>query len=109
MIEDALPICPTPATCAKYGLTQEEWVALFERQGRVCAVCRRASGTGRYNIDHEHVRGWRAMPAAYRKWFVRGIVCHFCNHYYLARGLTVQKARNLVEYLERYEHQKGLR
>jgi hypothetical protein len=108
-MDSDLPICPTPETCAKYGITQDEWVELFERQGRVCAVCRKASSTGRYNIDHEHVKGWAKLDPQYRKWFVRGIVCHFCNHYYLARGLTLQKARNVVEYLERYEHLKSLR
>ena len=106
---DSLPVCPTPETCAKYGLTQDDWVRLFEGQGRCCAICKKPSSTGRYNIDHEHVKGWRRMEPRFRRWFVRGIVCHFCNHYYLARGLTLEKAKAVLEYLERYNHLKGLR
>lgn len=93
---------PKPATLAKYGLTEEEWREILKRQGGVCAVCKLAPKTGRYNVDHEHVKGWSKMPAEKRKVFVRGVVCWWCNKQYMSRAITIEKARNVVKYLEDY-------
>jgi hypothetical protein len=35
--------------------------------------------------------------------WVRGLLCHFDNHYTLARSVTVVKAKRLVEYLENFD------
>lgn len=57
-----------------YGLTPEAFEALFESQGRVCAICRTADfGKRGPHVDHDH--GSR---------HVRGILCDPCN-----RGLGV--------------------
>lgn len=50
--------------------------------------------------DHKHVKGWKAMPPEKRKLYVRGILCWFCNHSYLGRSMTLERARNVVKYLE---------
>ena len=49
-----------------YGITSEQYEALYEAQGGVCYICRRAKGTGRRKlaVDHDHVTGW-----------VRGLLC----------------------------------
>lgn len=65
-------------------------------------MCHRQPSSGRLVIDHEHVFGWKRMPPEERRLYVRGLLCFFCNHYYLARGLTVDKAENVVRYLKRY-------
>lgn len=51
----------------KYGLTQDEWMALFQMQGGKCAVC----GT-----DKKPAHGWHTDHGAAG---VRGILCSRCN------------------------------
>ncbi len=49
----------------EYGLTREEYLALYRAQGGRCYVCRRATGkTRRLGVDHDHLTGE-----------VRGLVC----------------------------------
>ena len=53
-----------------YGITAEEYWAIYEYQGGCCYICRRAKGTGRkkLSVDHCHTTG-----------FVRGLLCGPCN------------------------------
>lgn len=39
-----------------YSITEAQYQALYEAQGGVCAICRRARGTGRKRlaVDHDH-------------------------------------------------------
>lgn len=54
---------------ATYGITSEEYDAIYKAQGGVCAICRRASGKRRrLAVDHDHKTG-----------FVRGLLCRPCN------------------------------
>ncbi len=65
---------------AKYNMTPEDWVALYEKQGGRCAVCRREGdmlqlltsrkvpSDRRLCVDHEHASGK-----------VRGLLCVPCN------------------------------
>lgn len=93
---------PSAATLAKYGLSEGDWRTIGERQGWACAVCRKVPTTGRLCIDHEHVKGWKKLPPEKRAVYVRGLLCFFCNHYYVGRAITTEKARNVVSYLEGY-------
>jgi hypothetical protein len=53
----------------KYGLTNEEYDALFLFQGGVCFICKRACPTGRrLAVDHDHDTG-----------AIRGLLCTMCN------------------------------
>lgn len=60
----------------KYGLTVEEYWALYDAQGGVCAICARSKGkdregrgTGkRLAVDHDHKTGK-----------IRGLCCGKCN------------------------------
>jgi hypothetical protein len=94
---------PAPLTLRKYGLTLEDWRALAEKQGYVCAVCELEPKSGRLVIDHEHVKGWKRLKPEKRRWYVRGLLCWFCNHSYVGRCITINKARNVLAYLERYQ------
>lgn len=49
----------------RYGMTREQYDALLEAQGGVCAICRAAVPQ---HIDHDHATG-----------AVRGLLCHGCN------------------------------
>ena len=54
---------------ARYGLTPEQYWALYEAQGGVCYICERATGkTKRLAVDHSHESG-----------YVRGLLCGICN------------------------------
>jgi len=94
---------PTQKTLDKYGLSVEEWEAILDKQGGVCPICKKVPSTGRWVTDHYHIKGWKNLPPEKRKLYVRGILCWFCNHSYLGRGITLEKATNMVEYLKRFE------
>jgi hypothetical protein len=99
-------LTPKPATLKRYGLSEAEWRAILEKQGGVCAICKRVPSTGRTVIDHFHAKGWKKMPPEQRKLYVRGLCCWFCNHAFLGRGITVEKSRNVTLYLEEFEARK---
>lgn len=94
---------PSKATLKKYGLSEEDWENLATKQGHVCFVCKKLTSTGRLCIDHEHVKGWKKLPPEQRKIYVRGLLCWFCNSKYLSRGITVDKLRNGLKYIEDYQ------
>jgi hypothetical protein len=53
----------------RYGLTLQDWDALFLNQGNRCAICdAEEPGTKGWHTDHNHDTGG-----------VRGILCHTCN------------------------------
>lgn len=90
-----------------YGLTKEEWLAIFKAQGYVCAICKQANK--KWVTDHEHVRGWKLLPPSERKKYVRGILCLWCNFRILRRGVTIPKLENALSYLKAYEKSKSRR
>lgn len=93
---------PSPSTLDKYGLTEDEWITIFEQQGWKCPICNKEPKTGspvEFNIDHYHTPRWKKLTPAQRKTHVRGICCQWCNRSYLAKGMTLEKAKNLVIYL----------
>jgi len=52
-----------------YGITAEEYWSIYEFQGGVCYICRRANGKRkRLSVDHCHTTG-----------IVRGLLCSKCN------------------------------
>jgi len=44
------------------------------------------------------------MPPEEKKKYVRGIACFICNYRLLTRGVTLERLRNAVRYLEEYEN-----
>ena len=54
-----------------YALTVEDYWAIYEAQGGVCALCQRARGLSRrLSVDHDHETG-----------LVRGLLCNTCNKF----------------------------
>lgn len=71
-------------------LTEEEYRALYERQGGVCAICGEKPKSGRLAVDHVHGTDR-----------VRGLLCNLCNP---ALGLFKDDPRKLeaaIEYLKK--------
>ncbi len=96
---------PLPTTLQKYGLTINLFLAIWEHQGRKCPICGKEPKTGgrsEFNIDHEHVRGYANMSDEDRRFYVRGIVCQWCNRSYMAKHMTIEKAQNIILYLGEY-------
>lgn len=96
---------PSKATLRKYGLTEADWYVLVP-EGGVCPICANPPRNGRLVIDHEHVPRWKDKPPSERRKFVRGLLCGWCNFRLLRKGLTLLRARRIVEYLDRYESSK---
>lgn len=74
---------------SKYGITLQEWNALFDRQDKCCAICR-CGDSSRWHTDHNHTSGK-----------VRGILCSNCNS---GIGMFRENAMamfNAIEYLKR--------
>lgn len=95
------PTPPRDNTLAKYGLSRAEFNIILATQFNVCAICHQAPN-GRWNIDHQHVKGWNKMTPERRKRYVRGILCWTCNRLYAGRGMTVERAEALVIYLKKH-------
>lgn len=71
---------------AKYGITLEEYDAILEKQGGVCAICGCTENRGHsFCVDHNHNNGQ-----------VRGLLCHKCNQ---AIGLLDDRATKAAQYL----------
>lgn len=52
----------------RYGLKPTEYLAMLERQGHACAICREGFGDRQPRVDHDHATGR-----------VRGLLCNSCN------------------------------
>lgn len=61
-----------------YSITEAQYQALYEAQGGLCALCRRAKGTGakRLAVDHDHA--CCPGPVSCGE-CVRGLLCTSCN------------------------------
>jgi hypothetical protein len=53
---------------AKYGITPQQWDALYDEQSGHCAVCERELANTEVKVDHDHKTG-----------ALRGLLCHHCN------------------------------
>lgn len=76
----------------RYGITYDQWEALFNAQGKRCAICASPEprGSKYWALDHCHVTGR-----------LRGILCAVCN---LAVGHfadSVQRLEAAIAYLTR--------
>lgn len=74
-----------------YGLTHEQFTALYVRQGCACGICGTVVLPSKIHVDHDHQTGK-----------VRGLLCGLCN-----RGLglfkdSVTRLRAAVRYAKRH-------
>lgn len=62
-----------------YGITSVEYDMLLDQQKGVCEICKTLPPSGRLNVDHMHVKGFKNMTPIERKKYVRGLLCFLCN------------------------------
>jgi hypothetical protein len=74
----------------RYNMTMEEFDALFERQGRQCAICLTSVPTTKkgWCVDHNHNTGE-----------VRGILCGKCNSVLGLVGDSVESLFRAIAYI----------
>ncbi len=75
----------------KYGLTPAKYRAMLRLQGGTCAICGRPPRSIRLHVDHNHKTGK-----------VRALLCYFCNRRVVGRH-TLKSARQLLDYMEKYD------
>lgn len=92
---------PSKATLRKYGLSAEEWQAMWNKQNGVCPICLKPMS--RAVVDHKHIKGWKKLPANGRRKFVRSLLCWICNTRILTRGVTPEKLDRAAQYLRDWE------
>jgi hypothetical protein len=75
-----------------YNLTLDQWTDIFEKQGKVCAICKTDDPKGRrgWQTDHDHSTG-----------FARGILCHNCNIGIGNLQDSICILENAIEYLRK--------
>ena len=66
-----------------YGITPEQYAEIYESQGGVCFICRRATGaTRKLSVDHDHLIADQECghdPKTGCPNCVRGLLCRPCN------------------------------
>jgi hypothetical protein len=92
---------------ARHGITAEEWLAQLESQDWCCPICDKTGAEVKWNIDHEHVRGWEKMKAKDKKRYWRGILCAYDNYRRVHSSNSADVTRRILHYLEAYEARKG--
>lgn len=84
----------------KYGITPEEYAAILEAQGGVCALCLKPPNprgrTRRLAVDHDHGLAKRAGPRA----SIRGLICSYpCNYVLVRSRFTAEVLARAAAYL----------
>lgn len=75
----------------KYGLTDGDYLEMFEAQGGLCAICSRPPEPEKLFVDHDHATG-----------LVRQLLCRHCNSALGFLRDDVDTARAAIEYLKRH-------
>jgi hypothetical protein len=74
----------------RYGITSEDYWALYAFQGGTCYICGWATGKSRrLTVDHDHKTG-----------LVRGLLCRPCNTYLGVIRDSIEAAERLAEFLK---------
>ena len=71
-----------------YGITIEEYNALFIKQNGVCAICHNSPNGKSLHVDHDHNTGE-----------IRGLLCWKCNAMLGNAGDSIKTFESAVQYL----------
>ena len=83
----------------RYNFTVQQWEAMFEGQGRCCAICKSPDprNTNGWQLDHDHAccPGKTSCGKC-----IRGILCQGCNTALGAVRDSIDCLKTMVCYLE---------
>ena len=83
-----------------YGITSEQYWAMYEAQGGCCYICQKATGkTKALAVDHDHNCTEGHDPAHGCPKCVRGLLCSTCNHVVIGR-YSAEALRRAAYYLD---------
>lgn len=71
---------------AKYGLTPNQALAIYEQQGRKCGICNKPRKLAKLYVDHDHKTNE-----------VRGLLCPRCNN-----GVAFVEDKDFLEKAQEY-------
>jgi Recombination endonuclease VII len=64
----------------EFGITSDQYWAIYEAQGGSCFICRRATGRKkRLAVDHDHHKGCGHHPSVGCPRCIRALLCSPCN------------------------------
>lgn len=87
-----------------YGITLAQWNKMLFDQGGVCWICATLPRTGRLNVDHIHIKGFKKLKPEDKDKYVRGLLCFMCNTALKAFEKTIDGARNRRQLEGTYEY-----
>jgi hypothetical protein len=85
----------------RYGITPEEYDAMFAEQEGSCAVCHKHQTEISYGLCIDHVHGETGLES------VRGLLCKSCNTAIGQLGDNLEGIMRVVKYLHKYEGENG--
>lgn len=73
-----------------YGITEEQYLSLLQKQSSRCAVCSKSPEKEGKNlaVDHNHITGE-----------IRGLLCTWCNHRIVGRHRDPTLLRRVADYI----------
>lgn len=84
----------------RFNITRAEFDAMFDAQGKVCAICKTDNpGTSYWSVDHDHAccpEGGRSCGEC-----IRGILCRNCNHGLGNAKDSIETLNSMIAYLNR--------
>lgn len=65
----------------KYGLDEDAYLELFEKQGYACGICTKKieAYTTAAHVDHVHIEGYNKLKHDEKRKHIRGVLCPGCN------------------------------
>src|SRR5271157_3265272 len=82
-----------------YGLTQEKFDAMLEKQNHQCLICGK-SLLSRLVVDHDHACCAGEITCGK---CVRGILCNACNRLLGMAHDSIEVLNNAIQYLKGYQ------
>ena len=76
----------------RYGITEEDYQAMYKRQNGLCALCNNPPWPGKpLHVDHDHATGK-----------VRALLCFHCNNMLGLAKDNIETLQNAIEYLSSF-------
>lgn len=89
-----------------YGLTLDEYNAMYNEQGGVCKICGGVSSDGTsLAVDHDHSVDfeWKFLSSQEKRKYIRGLLCRDCNTGVAMFKDDIDKINKAIKYLNEYK------